>query len=98
MHYGCTSGVGIQYQLSAELLVIELGTSNQPSLEDFNALGHRVTDCLLKELWSRLHRFNIKLRLGNIKLSPPREGDTCFTNSVKQLGFAQRELDILNRI
>eukprot|EP00956_Cyclotella_meneghiniana_P027277 scaffold60862_cov41-Cyclotella_meneghiniana.AAC.7 len=83
---------------SLELLIIELGTSEQPFLEDYDALGERVTDCLVKEVWSRLHRFKIKLRLGNIDIVPPREGDDWFMNAVKKFGFSERELQIINRV
>jgi hypothetical protein len=47
-HYGSQSTLGVQYQLSVELLILELGRSDQPFLEAFEKYGTMITDCTLK--------------------------------------------------
>jgi hypothetical protein len=39
IHYGCHSGVGIQMQVSTEVLLTELGLSSQPFQESFATYG-----------------------------------------------------------
>eukprot|EP00956_Cyclotella_meneghiniana_P010074 scaffold13929_cov79-Cyclotella_meneghiniana.AAC.4 len=97
-HYGCESILGVQYQQSTELFLMELGRSGQPFLENFDLYGHRITDCHVKELWNRLSRFKIQLRLGNIKVAPPREGDNWLIPVFESLGYSKSEVDILNRV
>ena len=97
-HYGTQSLLGVQYQMSLELLTIELGISTQPFLADYNKYHSWVTDCTLKEMWGRLHRFGLKLRLGNLLVKSPREGDRWFMAACEEAGFSPKECEILNMI
>lgn len=54
-HFGAQSLLGVQYQLSLELLTIDLGLGPQFFLQDYSKYGDWVTDCILSELWARLH-------------------------------------------
>ena len=60
-HVGGKSLVATQYQMSLELLLLELGVSDQPFLEDFDKFSTWVTPVTLTELWSKLNRFGFKL-------------------------------------
>lgn len=96
--YGCSSALGVQQQLSVELLTIKLRRSPQLFLENFDSHGHRVTQCHLKELWNWLNHFNVKLQLRNFKLKPPRDGDRWIMSAFEELGYTKGGLDILNRV
>ena len=50
MHLGTRSSIGITMQASLELLILELGVSNQPSLEDYNSSNKWVTHSWLKTI------------------------------------------------
>jgi hypothetical protein len=55
--------VGIQIQMSVELMTMELGTSNQPFLQDYQEYSDRVTDGFCKSLWEKLRHFRFELVL-----------------------------------
>ena len=97
-HYGTQSLLGVQYQMSLELLTIELGVGDQPFLADYSKYHSWATDCTLKEMWGRLHRFGMKLKVGNLNVSPPREGDRWFMKACEEAGFSPAECEILNRV
>jgi hypothetical protein len=98
-HYGTTSLLGTQYQMSTELLAIELGISAQPFLQDYQKYEKWVTDCTLKELWARCHRFSIRIKLGNLPMRSPREGDRWFMSAIEKIGgFSAQEKEIINRV
>jgi hypothetical protein len=48
VHYSCQSGLGIQMQVSMELLIMELGVSSQPFQESYGTYGKWITHSLLK--------------------------------------------------
>jgi hypothetical protein len=48
-------------QVSMELLILELGISEQPLLEPFKKYGARVTRLWLKSLWEKVSRFKLRL-------------------------------------
>jgi hypothetical protein len=50
-------------QVSMELLILELGISEQPLLEPFEKYEARVTHLWLKSLWEKVSRFEIEVRL-----------------------------------
>jgi hypothetical protein len=97
-HFGAQSLLGVQYQMSAELLAIEVGMGAQPLLLDYEKYGPWATDCSLKELWARMHRFGFQLQLNTIKLRPPREGDRFFMVAVEAANFPSKEKEIINRV
>ena len=97
-HFGSKSMTGVEFQMSYELLIIELGLSNQPFLLDFNKYHNRAAPTLLTEVWSRMHRFGFKLTTNMIKFSPPREKDRWFMSAVEDLGFSEEECRIINLV
>ncbi len=50
-HYGCRSGMGIQLQVSMELLIIELDVAVQPLKESYEKFGKRVMHSWMKSVW-----------------------------------------------
>ncbi len=53
-HYGCRSGLGIQMQVSMEILLTKLGLSPQPLQESFVTYGKWVTNTWLNQFGRRL--------------------------------------------
>jgi hypothetical protein len=52
-HYGTQSIIGVQLQMSLELLTLEVGISPQPFLQDFSKHGSRATHGFLSALWEK---------------------------------------------
>jgi hypothetical protein len=97
-HVGAKSMVGTQYQMSLELLILELGLTDQPLLLDYEKYKDWVTYCNWTEMWSRMLRFDFKLTVNTVSISPPREGDRWFMRAVEELGFTAEECRIINLI
>ena len=74
VHYGTRSIVGVQYQMSLELLTIELGLSPQLFQEDYSKYENWATDCSMKQILERVHHFGFQLTIGNLKMDPPEKG------------------------
>jgi hypothetical protein len=74
-HYGCFLGVGIQLQVSMELLIIELGLSAQPLQEPYEKYGKRVTHSWIKLVWEKVSKYKIKVEIG-LWISIPRGRET----------------------
>jgi hypothetical protein len=56
-----------------------------------------MTDCFMKELWSRLDRFGFHMNVGKLGLTPPREGDRWFMQAIKEDGsFSKAEQTMIN--
>ena len=70
-HYGTHGLVGVQLIMSVELLITEVGRSNQPFTLNYEVYGDWATDCYMKEMWSRLARFGLQMQLGAMKFDPP---------------------------
>ncbi len=86
VHYGCRSGVGLQLQVSMEMMIIKLGLSLQPPQESSCTYGKWVTNTWLKLVWEKVDRFNIKVEITPLAIQPPREGDQWFMQSVINAG------------
>jgi hypothetical protein len=62
-------------------------------LLDYEKYGEWATDCSLKEMWARLHRFGFKLTLNILnRLKPPSEGDHWFMTAVEAANFPPKNL------
>jgi hypothetical protein len=86
-------------QVSMELLILELGISEQPLLEPFKKYGARVTRSWLRSLWEKIIRFKIEVNLSSLDISPPRKGDCWFMKPVESLNVADsKELLRINRV
>jgi hypothetical protein len=98
IHYGCTSGIGIQMQVTMELLLTELGVSLQPLQESFVTYGKWITNTWLKSVWEKVDKFNITIEIAPLPMSPPREGDKWFMQVAREAGVTDPgELVMLNR-
>ena len=99
MHYGCTSALGTVLQTSMELFVLELGLSSTTpfsfSYQKYEAL---VTRCWLKTIWEKCDRYNIRVKVGNINIHPPRDGDKWLIQAFIDDGYKDDELRWLNRV
>jgi hypothetical protein len=95
-HFGSQSLVGTQYQMSTELLIMEVGISTQPFTQDYIKYGDRATPSILKEIWARMHRFGFRLEIHTVQMPRPREGDRWFMIAVEAAGFSLQELRIIN--
>jgi len=99
IHYGCQSGLGIQLQVSLELLIIELGISSQPFQESFSKYGSRVTLSWLKSVWEKVDSFKVRIQLRSLEINPPRMGDKWFMRAVEDLEcLEKKEVERINRV
>lgn len=96
-HFGTQSLLGVQYQLSVELMAIELGIGPQPFSASYKKYQSRVTPCLMKEMWARMDRFNLSLEIHTLPLVPPRTGDRWFMIAIEDAGFVGKEAEMINR-
>lgn len=62
---------GKKLQISVELLIIELGLSNQPFHLNYRSFQFLTTDCMFIALWEKISKFGFQLTLGNVSCSPP---------------------------
>ncbi len=98
IHYGCRSGLGIQMQVSMELLITELGLSAQLLQESYVTYGKWVTHTWLKLIWEKVHKFNVSIEIAPLPIEPPREGDKWFMQVAMEAGVTSpTELLQLNR-
>ena len=98
MHYGCKSAVGMQMQVSVELMICELGLSFQPFLEDYEKCESWVTRSWLKTVWEKADRFRIQIKLGNIAMKMAREDDAWLMREFMRLGYKKAQLERLNKV
>ena len=57
-----------------------------------------MTDCTLKEMWHRVHRFGFVLQVHNFKLLPPRSRDRWIMQAFIDAGYSLADLLILNLV
>jgi hypothetical protein len=86
VHYGCISGLGIQVQVSIELLITELGISPQPLQESYAKYGKWITHSWLKLIWEKVDKFNITIEIATMPIDPPWEGDKWFMQAAMEAG------------
>jgi hypothetical protein len=86
VHYGCQSGLGIQMQVSMELLITELGVSSQPFQESYGTYGTWITHSWLKPIWEKAYKFNVTIEIANLPIEPPLEGDKWFMQAAIEAG------------
>jgi hypothetical protein len=100
IHYGCRSGLGIQMQVSMEILLTKLGLSLQPLQESFVTYEKWVTNTWLKSIWEKVDRFDITIEIAPLPIWPPQEGDWWFMQSVIKSGAVTNleEFLIINRV
>ena len=85
IHYGCKSGLGIQMQVTMELLVTKLGLSLQPRLqESFNIYGRWITNSWIKSVWEKVSKFNITVEVAPLPIQPLQEGDKLLMQAVQE--------------
>ncbi len=98
IHYGCKSGLGIEMQVTMELLITELGISWQLLQESFETYGKWVTNTWIKSVWEKVSKFNITIEIAPLPINPPRAGNKWFMQAVRETGVRDpKELAIINR-
>ncbi len=98
IHYSCRSGLGIQMQVSMEVLITKLGLSTQPLQESYVTYGKWVTHTWLKSIWEKLHKFDVSIEIAPLPIEPPWEGDKWFMQAAMEAGVTSpTELLQLNR-
>ena len=70
MHFGCESNNGLKLAQSFQLLLVELGVSNQPLQQSFAKYRGQVTWTWLVSLWEKCDKFGIKVTFGDVRLRP----------------------------
>ncbi len=63
VHYGCKSGLGIELQVTMELLIMELGLSLQPLQESFATYGKLITNTWIRSVWEKASKFDITIKI-----------------------------------
>jgi hypothetical protein len=86
-HYGSSSSLGIQMQVSMEMLVIEGGISLQILSESFPKYGQWVTHSWLRSVWEKIDRFWLRVEIRELPLQFPREGDSWIMQAFALLDF-----------
>ena len=76
MHYGCSTGLGLNMQLSLEILTLEMGISSQPLEEAYKRYGNWITEGWFKSIWEKVDMFSITMEVCNIPLLQPRNSDS----------------------
>jgi hypothetical protein len=60
--------------------------------------GKWITNTCLKSVWEKVDKFNIKIKIAPLPMSPPRKGDKWFMQVAREAGVTDpRELVMLNR-
>jgi hypothetical protein len=98
MHFGSPSCLGLNMQISVELLVIKLGLSLQPFAEDYDTSQHWVTPSWLKLVWEKLSKLGIDIQLAHLPLQPPRERNTWIMAEFIRMNYDTQSLCKLNRV
>jgi hypothetical protein len=97
VHDSCQSGLGIQMQITMELLLTELGISAQPLQESYERYGKWITSTWLKSVWEKVDMFCITVEIAPLPVCPPREGDKWFMQAAIDAGITNTdEQRILN--
>ncbi len=98
VHYGCKSGLGIQMQVTMELLNTKLGRSRQPLQESFETYGKWITNTWIKTVWEKVSKFNITIEIAPLPINPPRAVDKWFMQAVRESRVTDStESAIINR-
>ena len=87
IHYGNQSGLGLELQTSMELMIIELGISEQPLGESYLHYGKWVTHCWLKSVWEKVDKFHINITLAPLNIGSPHEGDKWLMWALINAGY-----------
>lgn len=97
-HYGSSTSLGMQMQVSMEMMVIEGGISLQILSESFATYGKWVTHSWLKSVWEKIDMFGFKVEIRELPLQFPRENDEWIMRAFTSLGIPEDELLRLNRV
>ncbi len=97
-HYGTSTTLGVQLQMSLELLICEVGISNQPFTLNYKRYGSFATDGFCKSLWEKLDHFHFQLFVNHTLFQPPRERDRWMMEALAQAGFSIEECKTLNLV
>jgi hypothetical protein len=98
VHYGCKSGLGIELQVTMELLITELGLSPQPLQESFATYGKLITNTWIRSAWEKASKFHITIKIAPLPICPLREGDKWFMQAIRESGVTDPgEWPIINR-
>jgi hypothetical protein len=98
VHYWCKSGLGIELQVTMELLIKELGLSLQPLQESFSTYGKLITNTWIRLVWEKASKFDITIKIAPLPIHPPREGDKWFMQAVRENGVTDPgEWAVINR-
>lgn len=90
-----SSITGNLYRTSTELLLTELGVSENFSQVNYTLLHSLVTDSLVKSTWQFLYQHNIYLE-HDIRFPHQRQGDTTLMQAFLDLQLTVEELQQLN--
>jgi hypothetical protein len=97
VHCGCQSGIGIQMQVTMELLLTEMNISSQPLQESYARYGKWITSTWLKSIWEKVNKFKITNEIAPLPIEPPREGDRWLMQAALEAGVTNPdEQSILN--
>ena len=97
-HYGTTSVLGVQLQMSLELLICKVGISDQPFTLSYKKYGDYATEGFCKSLWEKLDHCQCRLFLDHSIFHPPREHDRWMMKAFEQTGYSPEECKTLNLV
>jgi hypothetical protein len=73
-------------------LIIELGLSGQMLQVNYSILNQWVTDSWLKSIWEKVFLFSINMKISQLDVRPPCEGDEWLMAVLVCLGYTVTEL------
>jgi hypothetical protein len=98
VHCGCKSSLGVQMQVTMELLITKFGRSRQSLQESFETYGKWITNTWIKTVWEKVSNFNITIEIAPLPINPPRAGDKWFMQAVRESRVTDpTESAIINR-
>eukprot|EP00804_Cyclotella_cryptica_P006975 CCRYP_007113-RA/>CCRYP_007113-RA protein AED:0.75 eAED:0.75 QI:0/-1/0/1/-1/0/1/0/1178 len=98
VHFGMSTVIGVQLQVSIENLIVELGVSPQPFLLPYSKYHQRSTPGFCTRLWEKLDRYKLRLELGKQFITPPRQHDQWLMASFEAAGYTMDDCKILNMV
>ena len=96
-HYGSATTFSNKMMASLEALQLEIGSSSNPFLVDFDKQGALATPCWTKVVWERIYFYKIGLKLKYDTMPLPRERDCELVELILRHEPSVKNQQALNR-
>ncbi len=96
-HYHTSTNLSKKLDASLGYLQLQIGTPNNPFLQDYAKWGYLAPLSWVKMLWKSLHHFKIMLYMKFPSIAPPRENDKVIMDIIVDQPIDPLEIARLNR-